>query len=405
MSGRYYRRRYNNWYRGGRYYGNRRYYRRNTNSKAWGNMRAAKQQADQSNFTINIPTNISAFCRQENLLPDQGANGVKSMGCFALSIFDQLRKSEFFNNYANMYDEFKIDKVKVKLLPTSWSNLSGETRYRNLTVYTAWDRTGLNETQYEILCGKDFRTANNVPDPEYAGKNIWVIGSGSGTTYEQDGQQLTDYGGLYVTIGKDICSYSSAESRTVNINSNTSITRWLNPKTIQEKGQWISTASLKPWYLSYDMVRGRYYDLPVTDLKQLRVEEDYSADQIVTDGNWSARQINRSALSGLSSDNPCSLLEDNGIRFKPILLVSVYPEDQNTQSWPTGINNENITVPANLMQFNVETEVVCSFRGLRKSKVVSAYVKNNLFILYILYTYLNIFFVYLIIIYLFIYYN
>jgi hypothetical protein len=373
MSGRYYRRRYNNWYRGGRYYGNRRYYKRNTtNSKAWGNIRAAKQQADQSVFTINIPSSISAFCKQENLLPDLGDKGIKSMGCFALSIFDQLRKSEFFNNYANMYDEFKIDKVKVKLLPTSWSNLSGETRYRNLTVYTAWDRTGLNETQYEILCGKDFRTANNLPDPDYVGKNIWVIGSGPGTTYEQDGQQLTDFGGLYVTIGKDICSYSSAESRTVNVNSNTSITRWLNPKTMQEKGQWISTASLKPWYLNYDMVRGRYYDLPVTDLKQLRVEEDYSADQIVTDQGWSARQINRSALSGLSSDNPCSLLEDNGIRFKPILLVSVYPEDNNTQQWPTGINNQTMTVPANLMQFNVETEVVCSFRGLRKSKVVSA---------------------------------
>ena len=64
MSGRFYRRRYNNWYRGGRYYGNRRYYRRNTtSSKAWGNMKAAKQQADQSVFTINIPSSISAFCK------------------------------------------------------------------------------------------------------------------------------------------------------------------------------------------------------------------------------------------------------------------------------------------------------------------------------------------------------
>lgn len=404
MSGRYYyRRRYNNWYRGGRYYGNRRYYRRNTNSsKAWGNMRAAKQQADQSVFTINIPTTISAFCRQENLLPDQGANGVRSMGCYALSIFDQLRKSEFFNNYANMYDEFKIDKVKVKLLPTTWSNLSQGSQYRNLTVYTAWDRTGLNETQYEILCGRDFRTANNVPDPEFAGKNIWVIGSGPGTSYEQDGQTLTDFGGLYVTVGKDICSYSSAESRTVNINSNTSITRWLNPKTMQEKSQWISTASLKPWYISYDMARGRYFDLPVADLKQLRVEEDYSADQIVTDQDWSAKQINRSALSGLASDNPCSLLEDNGIRFKPILLVSVYPEDNNTQEWPTTTPNVNQTVPANLMKFNVETEVVCSFRGLRKSKVVSAYV-NDLFILCVLYIYLNMIFIYLLFIYSFIF--
>lgn len=403
MSGRYYRRRYNNWYRGGRYYGNRRYYRRNnTNSKAWGNMRAARQQADQSTFTINIPSSISAFCRSAELVANQGA---KSLGCFALSIFDQLRKSEFFNNYANMYDEFKIDKVKVKLLPTSWSNLSANAQYRNLTVYTAWDRSGLNETQYEIIGGRDYRTANNLPG--YSGTNIWVIGSGDGATYEVDGTQYTDYGGLYVTVGKDITSYSSAESRTVNINSNTSITRWLNPKTMQEKGQWISTASLKPWYLSYDARRGRYYDLPVTDLKQLRLEEDFNAQEVVTDQGWSAKQITREAISGLSSDNPCSLLEDNGIRFKPILLVSVYPEDNNTVQWPNFDNSTDVQVPANLMQFNTETEVVCSFRGLRKSKVVAAYVNNNLnnlFILYNIYTYLNILFIYLIFIYLFIYY-
>lgn len=390
MSGRYYRRRYGNWYRGGRYYGNRRYYRRNTtSSKAWGNMRAAKQQADQSTFTINIPSNISAFCRSEELIKDQGE---KSLGCFALSIFDQLRKSEFFNNYANMYDEFKIDKVKVKLLPTSWSNLSVNQQYRNLTVYTAWDRSGLNETQYEILCGKDYRTANNLPN--YAGTNVWVIGSGPGTTYG-DQNQYTDYGGLYVTIGKDITTYSSAESRTVNINSNTSITRWLNPKTMQEKSQWISTASLKPWYLSFDSRRGRYYDLPVTDLKQLRLEEDFNAQEVVTDQGWSAKQISREAISGLSSDNPCSLLEDNGIRFKPILLVSVYPEDKNTTTWPTFDNATDVEVPANLMQFNTETEVVCSFRGLRKSKVVAAYV-NNLNNLFILYIYLNLLLIYLI---------
>ena len=366
MSGRYYRKRYNNWYRGGRYYGRRRYYTRNSTNKAWGNMRAAKQQADQSTFTINIPSNISAFCKSSKLIQNDDD---KSLGCFALSIFDQLRKSEFFNNYANMYDEFKIDKIKVKLLPTSWSNLSGEVRYRNLTVYTAWDRSGLNETQYDILAGKDYRTANNLPG--YSG-NIWVIGSADGTSYQVGDQTFTDYGGLYVTIGKDITTYSSAESRVVNINSNTSITRWLTPKTIQEKGQWISTATLKPWYLNYDMKRGRYYDLPVTDLKQLRLEEDFSAQEVITDQGWSAKEITREAISGLSSDNPCSLLEDNGIRFKPILLVSVYPEDNNTTTWPSTNDPNGVEVPANLMQFNTETEVVCSFRGLRKSKVVAA---------------------------------
>ena len=269
-----------------------------------------------------------------------------------------------------MYDEFKIDKIKVKLLPTSWSNVQRENQYRNLTVYTAWDRSGLNETQYEIVPGRDYRTANNLPG--FQDKNVWVIGSGSGTTYEDANQnQITDYGGLYVTVGKDITSYSSAESRVVNINSNTSIVRWLNPKTIQEKGQWLSTASLKPWYLNYDKVRGRFYDIPVTDIKQLRLEEEWNAESQVTDNGLAAKTIVKSAIGALSSDNPCSLLEDNGIRFKPILLVSVYPDDSNNTTWVNPENNQNVTVPANLMNFNVETEVVCSFRGLRKSKVVA----------------------------------
>lgn len=363
------------WYRSGRYYGRNRYYGRrrryygsSSSRKAWGNMRAAKQQTDQSTFTINIPSTVTSFCKPADL---GTGSGEQSLGCFALSIFDQLRKSEFFNNYANMYDEFKIDKIKVKLLPTSWSNVQGQTQYRNLTVYTAWDRSGLNETQYEILAGHDFRTANNLPG--WSGKNVWVIGSKDGTTYIENEENKTDFGGLYVTIGKDITTYSSAESRVVNVNSNTSIVRWLTPKNIQEKSQWISTASLKPWYLSYDAGRGRYYDLPVTDLKQLRLEEDYTAQEVVTDQGWSSKQITRETVSGLSSDNPCSLLEDNGIRFKPILLISVYPEDKNTTNWMNPDNNQQqIEVPANLMQFNTETEVVCSFRGLRKSKVVAA---------------------------------
>lgn len=372
MSGRFYGGR-RSWYRGGRYYGRNRGYRRsNSSRKAWGNMRAAKQQADQSTVTINIPSNISAFSSSRTIIDGKAP---ESLGCFALSIFNELRKSEFFNNYGNMYDEFKIDRIRVKLLPTSWSNVQGQNQYRNLTVYTAWDRSGLNETQYEIVSGRDYRTSNNIPG-EFDGQNVWVIGSANGTEYnvEIGGETVsrTDYGGLYVTVGKDITTYSSAESRVVNINSNTSIVRWLNPKTMQEKGQWISTASLKPWYLSYDRVRGRYYDLPVTDIKQLRVEDQYEAVQTVSDLGFGSNQISRAAISGLSSDNPCSLLEDNGIRFKPILLVSVYPEDNNTVEWENPSTEEQIVVPANLMQFNIETEVVVSFRGLRKSKVVAA---------------------------------
>ena len=74
--------------------------------------------------------------------------------------------------------------------------------------------------------------------------------------------------------------------------------------------------------------------------------------------------------SPLNSDNPCSLFEDNGIRFKPTLLVGIYPNDNNTIN--IGDTTNPNYIPANRIHFNVEGEVVCTFRGLRKSKVVAA---------------------------------
>jgi len=61
----YYR---NNWNRGGRYYGRNRYYKRSSaRSKSWGNMKAAKQQADQSTFTINIPFQVTCFAKNNSV--------------------------------------------------------------------------------------------------------------------------------------------------------------------------------------------------------------------------------------------------------------------------------------------------------------------------------------------------
>lgn len=355
------------WYRSGRYYGKRRYYRRygygssKTSRKSWGNMKAAKQQADQSTFTVNIPTTISAFSQNQTL------NGKeRSLGVYAMNIFDQLRKSEFFSNYANMYDEFKIDRVKVKLLPTNWASAANTNGnyYKNLTVYTAWDRSGLTDQQYELFVGTDYGNLN-IPG---ISANTWVIGTPTG----HDTGSGIDYGGLYVTIGSDLTTYSSAESRVINPNTNTTITRWINPKTMQEKSQWLSTGLLKPWYLEYDGVKGRYIKIPVTDIAGIRNDEEIAAtEQVAITGDGTVtglKGILKSSISALSSDNPCSLTEDQGIRFKPTLLVGIYPNDQNTAQ--VGPNNDQI--PINTVSFNVETEVVCSFRGLRKASVVAA---------------------------------
>ena len=220
----------------------RRYYRKKYGSsygkRSYGQMKAAKQQADQASFVMNIPTTLSCKCVQSTL--PGGKTG--EFGTFPLNIYDLLRKSEFYQSYANMYDEFKIDNIKVKLIPSRYNVTVGTTNnagYQSLTVYTAWDRTGLNNKQLYLLLNGLYD--NNPIDNNYPNgpKNKDYIGKAG------------DVDGLYCIIGSDITTYSSAESRQVSVGQNCSITRWLKPKTLSEKSQWLSTSQLKQWYNEY----------------------------------------------------------------------------------------------------------------------------------------------------------
>lgn len=313
MSGRFYRNR-RRFYR--RRYGRRGYGSR-ASRRAYGNMKAARQQADNATFTINVPTKISTFMKSAVQLPGLPAGQLRTVGVYPISIHDLLRRNEFFNNYSSMYDEFKIDKIKVKLLPTSFTiNTNGN--YRNLTVYTAWDRTGLNTTQLHGYVDKA-RPENNK---------------------------------IYCTIGEDITTYSSAESRTVNPNTNTSITRWLNPKTMNERSQWLSTSLLKKWYETYDEENGCFTGINFDD------SDDSNLANIQTTTFESNALIK---WSNAARDNPCFLLEDPAIKFKPTLLVGVFP----------AVTSADFASNTNRIHFNVETEIVCTYRGLRKARVLS----------------------------------
>lgn len=313
MSGRFYRNR-RRFYR--RRYGRRGFGSRSSR-RAFGNMRAARQQADNATFTLNVPSKISTFMKTGTQLPGLATGDTRTVGVYPLSIYELLRRNEFFNNYANMYDEFKIDKIKVKLLPTSFTiNTNGN--YRNLTVYTAWDRTGLNTNQLHGYYDKS-RPENNA---------------------------------IYCTIGEDITTYSSAESRTVNPNTNTSITRWLNPKTMGEKGQWLSTSLLKQWFVGYDDENGCFKGI------QFNSGDQYAAEISSTASTSNALL----KFSAASKENPCYLLEDPAIKFKPTLLIGVFP----------AVSQAEFTQTPNRIHFNVETEIVCTYRGLRKARVISS---------------------------------
>lgn len=332
-----------NWYRSGRYYGRNRtysrwyrtkYYKRGQTRRSYGTIKAAKQQSDNVTFTINIPSKMdNVYCKRQNI---SGFTDV--YGTYAMNIYDLMRKSEFYQNYANMYDEFKIENIKVKLLPTSFYRKQGaDLTYTNLTVYTAWDRTGLNDSQLRLItAGVYDNQAISATDTR---KNYEVIGKNG------------DDDGLYCIVGENITTYSSAESRQVNPNSISTITRWLKPKTITEKSQWLSTSSLKNWYDNYS--EGGYHGIP-TGFKDDIGEPNTILN--LADNTITADVVK---FSSAVSTNPCFLKEDPSIKFKPTLLVGIYPEDTSDGNIPDMIN------------FNVETEVVVTFRGLRKAAVVA----------------------------------
>lgn len=170
-----------------------RYGRRYTGSRKWrrtrGQYRAANQQKDSGTFVINATT----------------VADVSSNAATMINVYDILRKSEFFSNYANMYDQFKINRIKIKLT-------QGNATTNAFTLVSAWDRNGLDLAQLDI-------TSNAL-----SGK---------------------------AELSQNIRTYSSAVTKSVSNGSSFSMVRYLAPSTMAEKSQWIAPAQLKDWYQGY----------------------------------------------------------------------------------------------------------------------------------------------------------
>lgn len=267
----------------------------------------SSQQRDLAKFTINVPTKLTVFNKTVNIptsITDNTKFATRTIGCYALNIYDLLRKSSFFQNYSGMFDEFKINNVSVKLTPSSYL-VSGGQRYTAITVFTAWDRSGLEESQVF------WNLSNTLVSSTSIG-------------------QAADADGLYVTLGNEVTTYSSAQSRSLNPNTNTSITRKIYPSALLEKSQYLSTDSLKVWYDGFDNLQGRYYGIPVEQdaaATIIGIQGGVNADGSIPlseQGQWATRAYKNSPAT---RENPCFLLEDNAIAFKPTLLIGIYPQD------------------------------------------------------------------------------
>ena len=338
-----------------RYYRNRaRYYRTSSRGtrysssssrRAAGNYRAALQQRDQSSVNLSIPTTVQVKTVDINVTdpfrPDGQQNvAILNGGVTAINIWDLLRKSTFYQSYANMYDQVKLDRIRIKLTPSSFALSGSNTAYNNYTVVTAWDRSGLSDEQLVINAAHRY-------DQKF----------GAGTN------DATKNLGLYLNMtADDISTYSSAVTKPVNAGANSSIVRSLYPRTTQEKGLYINTSDIDMWYEgtgpnnNWYGVKNQYgtenQSVTVTDIGQQQGQVAVSGTINVID----SKAVHR---------NPCFIGESPTLPWKPTLLIGLLNKPYQVEQ-EGGV--EVTVIPS--MTLYVEADIGVSFRGLRKAPIV-----------------------------------
>ena len=175
-------------------------------SRSIGNTRAARAQRDSATVVINriAPFNVYIY---GDYYPD--SLGGTTFGAIAISHWDELRKSQFFPNYSSMYDQMRLDKTRIKI--TGSSAVSNNNPYDSPSIILAFDRNGLNSTQFVKLPNTQVPSTN--PSVAFPDPNL-------------------------------VSTYSSAQTRQWSSGNSFSMYQTVYPSTIQEKGQYIATGAL-----------------------------------------------------------------------------------------------------------------------------------------------------------------
>ena len=155
-----------------------------------GNIKAAFEQRDQCEVVLNC--NVQAGCYFDKTYSNNQCQVA------AVNVFDALNKSQFYNNYAPMYDQVRIDKVKAKITSLQYPKMKNEEYYSNISVVTAFDRNGLDPVQ--IATG--------------------LLGKQGDTSYPAS---------VSTKIGKDVATYSSALTKNLSYGSTFEVVRYISP--------------------------------------------------------------------------------------------------------------------------------------------------------------------------------
>jgi len=165
--------------------------------QAFGNFASAMQQRDATNIVINTQEEytltVPAQCKE--------ATGVRNMNAM-------LTTSPMFYNYATMYDQFKLNAVRISCEMTYINNqLLNSANFPSIA--TAWDRNGIRPR---------------------------VVQSGPADN-RQPAFLLPEY--------STVASYSSAAERTLYYGAKWSVVRQLDASSMMEKSIYVGTVNTK----------------------------------------------------------------------------------------------------------------------------------------------------------------
>ena len=167
----------------------RRHYRRRGVKR-----RAAAQQRQMARFNVKSSMISNIIIDATSPTGTSGEPMPNFAGTASLSAYNNLVKSAYFSSVAKMYDQVRLDWVKVKITPTQSVLLQGQ---KQAIFASAWDRNGLT---------------NKDKPPGFA----------------------------------EICSYSSAFQRAINLDASSwNATRKIYASSIAEKSFWIPTSYIQ----------------------------------------------------------------------------------------------------------------------------------------------------------------
>lgn len=290
-------------------------------SRTVSQFKSAKKGSDSFSFVVN-----------SNYVFAASYNDTTRSGVACIPVFDVLCRNSNFSHFKEMYDQVRLDGVKVKLNVTdAATTVNNVNSVKNTTIFTAWDKTGLSLNQ---LVFKSSAVGNPVISPSDYDSS--VVGS------------------FYNTIGPGISNATGIE-KSILMN----FQKWVNyktlyPRTMEEKSQYISTSNL------------------------IRFAQGINNDtqEVALNGSYDNCTVN----SLFSSNNVCLPFESPSYKFKPCLLVGVFQnEATETSIVPYG--------RCGRVLFNAEFSISVTFKDLK----AYGYVKLFNFCIYYIRFCINIF--------------